>query len=56
MEFPQTVSLNATNIDTQAISRAISIINTGRAILFTGAGFSLGCENIFSKSPLWQRS
>ena len=29
----------------------ISIIKTGRAILFTGAGFSFGCENIFNKKP-----
>lgn len=51
MKLPQTDSFYPTNIDTEQISRAISIINTGRAILFTGAGFSFGCENIFRESP-----
>lgn len=51
MKLPQTDSFYPTNIDTEQISRVISIINTGRAILFTGAGFSFGCENIFRESP-----
>ena len=44
-------SLISTNINTESIDRVISVINTGRAILFTGAGFSFGCENVFKKAP-----
>lgn len=44
-------SPQTTTVDNEAISRLISIINTGTAILFTGAGFSSGAENIFKKSP-----
>ena len=44
-------NLVASNIDTDLIERVISIINTGRAILFTGAGFSFGCENVLKKTP-----
>ena len=39
------------NYDSTIVSKVISIINTGRSILFTGAGFSLGCENVFNESP-----
>ncbi|WP_286818482.1 SIR2 family protein [Desulfobacter sp. UBA2225] len=35
----------------EIIEKLISIINTGRAILFTGAGFSVGCENVIETSP-----
>jgi len=38
-------------IDPDTIDRVISIINTGRAILFTGAGFSFGCENVMKTTP-----
>ena len=51
MKLSQFDSLPVTNIDTESIDRVISIIKTGRAILFTGAGFSFGCENIFNKKP-----
>ena len=40
-----------THLDPDVIARVISIINTGRAILFTGAGFSVGCENVLKTSP-----
>ncbi len=40
-----------TQIDPDVIARVVSIINTGRAILFTGAGFSVGCENVLKTSP-----
>ncbi len=40
-----------THVNPDVIARVISIINTGRAILFTGAGFSVGCENVLKSSP-----
>ncbi len=40
-----------THVDPDVIARVVSIINTGRAILFTGAGFSVGCENVLKTSP-----
>ncbi len=40
-----------THVDPDVIARVVSIINTGRAILFTGAGFSDGCENVLKTSP-----
>ncbi|CAG1023050.1 hypothetical protein DOJK_02058 [Patescibacteria group bacterium] len=51
MKLPQIDNLKVASADTESIGRLISIINTGRAVLFTGAGFSLGCENIFKKAP-----
>lgn len=37
--------------DLGVIDKLLSIVGTGRAILFTGAGFSFGCENMFGNSP-----
>ncbi len=51
MKFSLPDSRIATNIDPQLIERVISIINTGRAILFTGAGFSAGCKNVLRTTP-----
>ncbi len=34
-----------------SIKKIQRIINTGRAILFTGAGFSVGCKNINNTTP-----
>ncbi len=44
-------SIVAKNIDQGMIERVLAIINTGRAILFTGAGFSDGCENVLKTCP-----
>lgn len=44
-------ALYAATIDTKAIDSLLSIINTGRAMLFVGAGFSVGCKNLDRKSP-----
>lgn len=44
-------SITPQKIDPDIIDRAISIINTGKAILFTGAGFSVGCENVVKTTP-----
>jgi len=51
MKLPDMYSLPIANVDTKAVDRLISIINTGRAILFTGAGFSSECKNIYNKKP-----
>lgn len=51
MKLSELHNLNVTEVDPIAIDRLISIINTGRAILFTGAGFSSECRNIFDKKP-----
>ena len=49
-------SIIAKNIDPETIERVLSIIHTGRAILFTGAGFSFGCENVLKSTPPKQKS
>ncbi len=35
----------------ETIEKLLSIIDTGRAILFTGAGFAVGCKNMANTTP-----
>lgn len=51
MDLSQLGSFKPSNVDPEAIGKAISRVNTGRAILFTGAGFSSGSRNILRKTP-----
>lgn len=51
MKLPQSDGILTPKVNIESAEKLVSIINTGRAILFTGAGFSFGCENIFQKSP-----
>ena len=51
MELSLSDCINPTNINIEALNTAISKISTGRAVLFTGSGFSFGCKNILGKQP-----
>ena len=51
MNFSLPVSFIEPETDPELIKKVIAIINTGRAILFTGAGFSVGCKNVLQETP-----
>ena len=51
MELPHIETCNNETYTSALTDKIISIINTGRAILFVGAGFSSGCKNVLQKTP-----